>query len=383
MQIDELDIRRIKDAAGILDVIRDFIPNIRKCGVDYECLCPFHADRKMGSFKISPKRNMYHCFSCGAAGGPVDFLMDYANMTFPDAICYLGAKYGMPIYGGKEYHPQPAKPHEPLPELPTLVLPTQFVKSKQYYLEDDTLCKWIHSLPWNEQQRERIGKVLKNYLIGHGKDDYTIFWQMNEQGQLLTGKMIKYNEDGHRKKEKYATSWIHTKLFASGWYDENKVAYKTTYFGMHLIDFFPNATINIVESEKTALICSIYWGHPEINLWIACGGMSMLTRERMMPLIERGRRVSLFPDHDGLEMWTKQAEQIGYDGINIQSSFIKKYWCEEDGPKADLADILVRLLNNSRACKVQQVGEVIKKMAATKPALNKLITKLQLTPVIP
>ena len=140
--------------------------------------------------------------------------------------------------------------------------------------------------------------------------------------QLLTGKMIKYNEDGHRKKEKYATSWIHTKLFASGWYDENKVAYKTTYFGMHLIDFFPNATINIVESEKTALICSIYWGHPEINLWIACGGMSMLTRERMMPLIERGRRVSLFPDHDGLEMWTKQAEQIGYDGINIQSSFI-------------------------------------------------------------
>ena len=42
MQIDELDIRRIKDAAGILDVMRDFIPNIRKAGADYECLCPFH-----------------------------------------------------------------------------------------------------------------------------------------------------------------------------------------------------------------------------------------------------------------------------------------------------------------------------------------------------
>lgn len=109
----------------------------------------------------------------------------------------------------------------------------------------------------------------------------------------------------------------------------------------------------------------------------------MLTRERMMPLIERGRRVSLFPDHDGLEMWTKQAEQIGYDGINIQSSFIKKYWCEEDGPKADLADIIVRLLSNSRASKVQKVDEVIKEMAKTKPALNKLIDKLQLTPVIP
>ena len=108
-----------------------------------------------------------------------------------------------------------------------------------------------------------------------------------------------------------------------------------------------------------------------------------MNRERMMPFIQRARKISLFPDHDAIEEWTKQAEAIDYDDIRIQSAFMRRYWCEEDGPKAELADIIVRLLNNSRACKVQQVGEVIREMAATKPALNKLIAKLQLTPVIP
>ena len=152
---------------------------------------------------------------------------------------------------------------------------------------------------------------------------------------------------------------------------------------MHLLDYYPEATINIVESEKTALICAIYFGNAEQNLWIACGGKSMLNRERMMPMLQRARRISLFPDHDAIEEWTRQASAIDYDGIRIQSAFMRRYWKEEDGQKADLADIIVRLLSNSRASKVQKVDEVIKEMAKTKPALNKLIDKLQLTPVIP
>lgn len=383
MQIDELDIRRIKDAASIKDIMeQDFGFRLRKTGNSYECLCPFHADRSLGSFKVDVKRNIYHCFSCGAAGGPVDFLINYGNYTFPDAIRFLAAKYGFNIEGAQNFKPKPAKRHTPPPALPMLVLPTQYVQAKQH-IENDTLCNWIKALPWNDEQRGRIDKVLKNYLIGHGKDDYTIFWQMDECGRLRTGKMIRYADDGHRKKEAYSTAWVHKRLYAAGVRDENKEEYKTTFFGMHLLDYFPDATINIVESEKTALICAIYFGNAQRNLWIACGGKSMLNRERMMPFIQRARKISLFPDHDAIEEWTKQAEAIDYEGIRIQSAFMRRYWCEEDGPKADLADIIVRLLNNSRACKVQQVGEVIREMAATKPALNKLIAKLQLTPVIP
>ena len=65
--IDDSTIQKIKDAASIVDVISDFY-QLRKRGVEYECKCPFHADRHMGSFKISPKKNYAKCFSCGWQG---------------------------------------------------------------------------------------------------------------------------------------------------------------------------------------------------------------------------------------------------------------------------------------------------------------------------
>ena len=380
MQIDDFDIRRIKDAAGILDVMRDWRPDIRKAGADYECLCPFHEDRHLGSFKISTRRNTYHCFSCGKHGGPVDFLMDYANMTFPDAIRYLGAKYGIPVEGSENYHPRIAKPHTPPPPLPMLVLPTQYVNLKRD-LSNDTFCNWLHSLPWSDEQRERVDKVLKNYLVGHSKFGHTIFWQMDEEGKLRTGKMMLYKTDGHRDRESKGNFlWIHNLLPT---YDADKVEMKSTFFGMHLLDFYPEATINIVESEKTALICSIYYGEPEKNLWMASGGLSMMTKERMMPLIERGRRISLYPDHDGIDKWFKQAESIGYDNLKIQSSFVETNWKPEDGDKADIADILVRLMYDTRSCKVQKVEEVIHQWRDRNPFFGKLCDRLHLEPIIP
>lgn len=383
MQIDEFDIRRIKDAAGILDVMRDWIPDIRKSGTDYECLCPFHEDRHLGSFKISPRRNTYHCFSCGKHGGPVDFLMDYACMTFQDAICYLGAKYNIPVKGSENFHPRKAKPHTPPPPLPVLVLPIEYIKMKQD-LSNNTLCNWIKSLPWNDEQKGRIDTILKNYLIGHSKEGHTIYWQMDEGGKLRTGKMMLYKPDGHRDKESKGNfSWIHTRLHMAGMYDPDKVDYKTTYFGMHLIDLCPDATINIVESEKTAIICSIYYGHQKQNLWIACGGLSMLTEERLKPLIDRGRNISLYPDHDSIQKWRSLAKDMDYKNLKVNSTFVERNWRPEDGEKADIADILVRLMYETRSCKVQKVEEVIQQWRESNPFFGELCDRLHLEPQIP
>ena len=110
--LDRFDIQRIVDAANVVDVISDFI-QLKKCGSEYECLCPFHDDRHMGSFKVSPRINRYHCFSCEADGDAVDFLRAHAGMSFPDAIKYLGAKYGIMVEGADKFHPKPCKPHQP------------------------------------------------------------------------------------------------------------------------------------------------------------------------------------------------------------------------------------------------------------------------------
>lgn len=379
--IDELDIRRIRDAANVVDVISDYV-QLKKVGSEYQCLCPFHADRHMGSFSVSPRKNMYYCFSCGKGGDSITWLMDYAGMTYLEAVRYLGAKYGIEVEGSKDYHPTPCKPHTPLPPLPMYTVDAGMV-NKRRDLSGDTLCNWLRRLPWNSIQRSRLEKVLNNYLVGHSKFGHTIFWQVDEHGHVRTGKMMAYKPDGHRDRDSKGNfSWIHKQLEKAGLYDPDKADIHTTFFGMHLLDAYPNATVNIVESEKTALICAIYFANQGNDIWMASGGLSMLTRERLKPIIERGRKVSLYPDHDGIAKWTKTAGEIGYELLKVQSTFIERNWKPDDGEKADLADIIVRLMTESRAGKTQRVAAVIEDMKAKNPWFGTLISEFGLSPVI-
>ena len=93
--IDEVTKQKIIDTAQIVDVVSDFV-SLRKAGVDYIGLCPFHPDRRP-SFHVSPTKNICKCFSCGEGGPPASFLMKLEKMTFPEALRYLARKYGIPI----------------------------------------------------------------------------------------------------------------------------------------------------------------------------------------------------------------------------------------------------------------------------------------------
>ena len=107
---------------------------------------------------------------------------------------------------------------------------------------------------------------------------------------------------------------------------------------------YSNATINIVESEKTALIMATAYGNLEKNLWLACGGLEFLKVEALRPLIESGRRVWVWPDKDGVEKWKVKVGHLINDQFGIYTQFFDKYWIPEDGKKADLADINLRLI---------------------------------------
>ena len=104
--IDEL-ISRV----DIVDVI-DARVQLRKAGRDYVARCPFH-EEKSPSFTVSPSKQFYHCFGCGAHGTALGFLMNYEHMEFGEAVRELAAKVGMEI-------PQSASPasdspsHQPL-----------------------------------------------------------------------------------------------------------------------------------------------------------------------------------------------------------------------------------------------------------------------------
>lgn len=93
--IDQPTIDRILDAAQIYDVVSDFV-TLRKRGVNYVGLCPFHDD-KTPSFYVSPAKGLCKCFACGKGGNVVHFIMEHEQMSYPEALKYLAKKYGIEI----------------------------------------------------------------------------------------------------------------------------------------------------------------------------------------------------------------------------------------------------------------------------------------------
>lgn len=398
--MDEWTERRIKDTAQVKDVVASFI-NLRRAGTEWTCQCPFHDDRHVGNFKINTKKNMWFCFVCNEGGDAVSFLQKYKGMTYVEALTWLGNRYGIDVEdnGGeaakKAAAPPPAPKPKDEPKLTPLALPLWMPLGYMEKNADDVLCQWLRALPWRDEQRQRVEHVLKAYFVGRSKDGYTMFWQIDEKGIVRTAKMMRYLPDGHRDKMS-RTTWYHamlnrrtvpTKNGPTMFYDDTKQERVRTLFGMHLLDACPCATVNIVESEKTAIICAIAYGGIKRNLWLATGGKSSLNAETLRPIMERKMPIVLYPDKDGIEEWKRLAadirEETGYNSVSVADKFLLKHWRPIDGEKADLADILVRILtipetDEQRANETQHVSAVVEEMISINPNLRTLIETFDL-----
>lgn len=373
--IDDLTIQKIKEAANIVDVIGDFY-ELRKRGTEYECLCPFHDDRHIGSFKINQRKNIAKCFSCEWQGGPVDFLMAHERLNFADAIRWLGKKYSIEVEGSEKFHAKPSVPRKQQPPLPMLVLPNWMYEVKEKDVADNTLVKWLRSLPLDACQKARIDEALKAYHIGSAKNGMTIFWQIDEQQRVRTGKMMLYKPDGHRDKEaSYGFDWIHSALYRDyrTGYSADKADVKPCLFGLHLIDKYHKdgvmQDVCIVESEKTALIMAILYGNTASRVWMACGGLGNINQEKLKPLLDRKCKVILYPDRDGVAAWRSRASALG---IMTDATPVMQWWREGDGEKADIADILINRLQPKEYTTTEEAIEDM-------PAIKVLAKELDLT----
>ena len=93
--IDQPTIDRILDAAQIVDVVSEFV-TLKKRGVNFVGLCPFHDD-KTPSFYVSPAKGLCKCFACGKGGNAVHFIMEHEQMNYPEALRWLAKKYHIEI----------------------------------------------------------------------------------------------------------------------------------------------------------------------------------------------------------------------------------------------------------------------------------------------
>ena len=93
--ISQETIRNILDTARIEEVISDFV-TIKKRGANYLGLCPFH-NEKTPSFTVSPSKGIYKCFGCGKAGDVIRFVMEHDQLSYPEALRFLAAKYHIEV----------------------------------------------------------------------------------------------------------------------------------------------------------------------------------------------------------------------------------------------------------------------------------------------
>jgi len=88
-------IQEVKDKADIVDVISEHIV-LKKKGKEFVGICPFHDDTKP-SMTVSPTKQFYYCFSCGAGGNAIKFLMEFQRQSFSDVVLELAKKYQVPV----------------------------------------------------------------------------------------------------------------------------------------------------------------------------------------------------------------------------------------------------------------------------------------------
>lgn len=137
---------------------------------------------------------------------------------------------------------------------------------------------------------EQMLRAAERYRLGRSRDGGVIFWQIDGQGRTRDGKIMYYREDCHRDKSRHP-SWVSARLKAYYGYDGD-LPVERCLFGLHLLGVVGGA-VCVVEAEKTAVIMSEVF--PQ-SIWMAAGGLSALSAEKLRPL--RDHKVVLFPDTD-------------------------------------------------------------------------------------
>lgn len=181
-------------------------------------------------------------------------------------------------------------------------------------------------------------KILKKYNVVSFSDNVIGFPYISENNEVRSIKKIEYNDDLHRNKEnKFSISWYH-----SGKTAENEY-FKYCFFGENLISLNNYKYIGVVESEKTAIIASLFF--PDI-LFIATGSKSTLSNLILLSSLKK-KKVLLFPDADGYKEWLKISKEWGFPE-NWKFADI----CKRLTNKQDIADVL--FVNSEFAEKIRE-----------------------------
>jgi len=229
--------------------------------------------------------------------------------------------------------PQP-KAYKPLsvaPQKSISFIPVEVFKASLTGHEKNHFVKFLIDLFGVEVSNELISR----YFIATSKywNGATVFWQIDTQGKIRTGKIMLYSPTtGKRIKKPYKhINWVHKAL------KQPEFELRQCLFGEHLL-IDKTKPVAIVESEKTAVIASVYL--PQF-IWVAVGSLTNLNAEKCSIL--KGRTITLFPDLNGFDKWSSKAKELSHLANFIVSDLLERKATEAEKQQGfDLADYLIK-----------------------------------------
>lgn len=215
-----------------------------------------------------------------------------------------------------------------------------------------------------------LKEVLDAYRVGATKDRRTIFWQIDAQGRVRTGKIMAYNETtGHRQG---SPTWTHTLMKKQGSLPADWQLSQCL-FGEHLLNTPDNRQmpVALVESEKTALIAATIY---PAFVWLATGGCGNLKADTARVLT--GRNVVVFADTGSFAKWTEIVRSFNFAHFRVSDILEGKGY----PANYDIADLIMSGLQPTQEGHVQlsPALQTLLDMEAKNPALRTLVERLHL-----
>ena len=185
---------------NITDVVESRV-KLRRSGKNYSGLCPFHKESSP-SFTVSPDKQFYYCFGCGAGGNALGFLMEYENISFPEAIEELARIAGVDIPREEQSSKQLEREHQVKQQITLLDQASQYF---QQQLQHSTTKEKANSYL---QKRGLSGEIINRFLIGYAPPGWDNLIQQFSQlpkatVQLEKAGIVVYNEDKDRYYDRF------------------------------------------------------------------------------------------------------------------------------------------------------------------------------------
>lgn len=313
--------------------------------------CPRCHDKRSFTYYVDDGGNILdetvgkcnHESRCGYHYTPKEFFKDHGVTDQSKAYTY-------------QVQPRPQEPPRPISYIdPSFVVRS---KSKKSYFVDFLKTLFAPGI---------VDRLVEAYKIGATRDHSVIFWQIDIEGKVRTGKKIMYDPvTGHRKKNGFVVDWIHAIMKRHKMVGEDYNLCQCL-FGEHLLAEEPTKTVALVEAEKTAVICAgVYPGYT----WLATGGMSQLRYETMKVL--QGRNVIVFPDIGATDDWRERLRTYTFAAFHISGLLENQATKEEREAKIDIADWIIKDL------KQKKERPELKALIAKNPAIRLLVDKYDL-----